>query len=65
MNDSTRFINIERFMLCFGQVEGGIDACMGDSGGSISCVVDGIPLSMGVVSWGIGCAEANRPGGVK
>lgn len=55
-------------MLCAGFVdEGGKDACQGDSGGPLSLrettndgnVVDTI---VGVVSWGIGCAEKKYPG---
>lgn len=34
----------------------------GDSGGSISCIVNDVALSFGVVSWGIGCGDANKPG---
>ncbi len=45
-------------MVCAGHEEGGIDACQGDSGGPL--VVDDTVI--GIVSWGDGCGEPNRPG---
>ncbi|KAF2883136.1 hypothetical protein ILUMI_23030 [Ignelater luminosus] len=45
-------------MICFGYTEGGKDACEFDTGGPL--VING--MLVGVVSWGIGCAERNQPG---
>jgi len=45
-------------MICAAVPGGGKDACQGDSGGPL--VVNG--TLVGIVSWGIGCAEADYPG---
>jgi secreted trypsin-like serine protease len=46
-------------MLCAGAP--GRDACQGDSGGPL-ILTYGEPVLVGIVSWGMGCAEAGHPG---
>ncbi|XP_014476741.1 PREDICTED: trypsin-2-like [Dinoponera quadriceps] len=50
-------INIET-QVCAGLLEGGRDACKGDSGGPLIC--NG--TQVGIISWGEGCALPNSPG---
>lgn len=48
--------------VCAGALEGGVDACQGDSGGGLTSLVDGRPLLAGIASTGAGCAAAGFPG---
>ena len=50
-------------MICASVPDGGQDACFGDSGGPLlKEMEDGIWTQVGIVSFGVGCARANRPG---
>ncbi|MEM9304306.1 MAG: serine protease, partial [Pseudomonadota bacterium] len=49
-------------MICAGLRAGGKDSCQGDSGGPLWVEANGIEYSVGITSWGEGCAQPDKYG---
>uniref|UniRef100_A0A8D2CZL4 Peptidase S1 domain-containing protein n=1 Tax=Sciurus vulgaris TaxID=55149 RepID=A0A8D2CZL4_SCIVU len=50
-------ISLEEDKICAGDVKKNKDSCVGDSGGPLSCHIDGVWIQIGVVSWGGKCGQ--------
>jgi serine protease len=61
-NGSNGFDITPAVEICAGLAAGGKDSCQGDSGGPLVAPYNGSIYSIGVVSWGDGCARPNRYG---
>ena len=50
---------IQPGQMCAGFIEGGVDGCVGDSGGPLYISSGGSQVQVGVTSFGVGCAAPN------
>ncbi|PNJ83610.1 PRSS48 isoform 1, partial [Pongo abelii] len=49
---------IKEDKICAGDTQNMKDSCKGDSGGPLSCHIDGVWIQIGVVSWGLECGKS-------
>nr|XP_018896299.1 PREDICTED: transmembrane protease serine 9-like [Bemisia tabaci] len=56
--------SLTKNMMCAGLINGGKDSCQGDSGGALlaESKTQQRAVVAGIVSWGVGCARAKKPG---
>ncbi len=59
---TTDDVGVTDVMICAAVAEGGKSSCQGDSGGPLVVNTSSGPQQVGIVSWGIGCAESGYPG---
>lgn len=59
---SAQNVGISDQMICATQPGSGQGTCQGDSGGPLIIQTGSGPQQVGIVSWGIGCAESGYPG---
>jgi secreted trypsin-like serine protease len=62
LGTSTQNTGITDRMICATQPTTGKGSCQGDSGGPLIVQTGTGPQQVGIVSWGIGCAEGGYPG---
>ncbi|KAF6723175.1 Plasminogen [Oryzias melastigma] len=62
--NSPSYLNgrVKSHEMCAGNRDGGHDSCQGDSGGPLVCLSQNKYVVQGVTSWGLGCANAMKPG---
>ncbi|XP_065204623.1 proclotting enzyme-like [Planococcus citri] len=59
-NYAGRYVTIDQRVLCASRL--GIDACQGDSGGPLMMPIKNSYYLVGIISFGIGCADIDYPG---
>lgn len=59
---SSLYAAISQTSFCAGFLNGGEDACQGDSGGSFACPYYDHFYLAGIISWGNGCGLHSSPG---
>ncbi|XP_050421254.1 venom protease-like [Adelges cooleyi] len=55
-------LTIDQRVICAGDLKGGRDSCQGDSGGPLMLKMQNRHYLVGIVSYGMLCAEPNQPG---